>query len=289
MSVCFEKPDSRRSKKDGVRSTYQTTWRLKDYVTSAAAYAAMLAKTPPTVEVDGVLLNSITPSLNPVGKVGNYDGVVNYKHSSQTPHKQTPVATDDEKLSFSYSGPSTFFTRAITQTIHGPDAKDFGVALNVAADNRTIQGMEIQLPDSGFQVKKKLNIGSTATEKNDWISDRIDQLHTTNDDTFRGRPAEDHLFTRFSGEELDDGDFDITFEFVTIKSEDYTVPDSFEAARETFSIGKIVPGFHIIWVHYIPLEMDLPGNETLIYPKAQGVYVAKVFETSAFGDLGVTV
>ena len=283
MGTIHERHGSGRSKKDGVRSTYQTRWRLKNY-TSAAAYTAMIAATPPSVIIDGVTLNSILPSLIPKGKDGDYYGIVDYKHTSQTPQQQTPAATNDELLSFNFTGPSTFFTRAISQTKHGPDATDFGVALNVLED-KSIAGIDAALPDSGFEVRAKLNLGATPALVNAWIDGRIAQLHTANDATFRGKTAEDCVLAGFSGEQLTDGDFDVAFDFRAQLKEDYTAANSFSAGRETFTIGKIVPGFHLIWVQYLSVE---DTTAKVIYPKANGVYVAKVFETSDFSQFGIT-
>lgn len=284
MARIQERSDSRSISGIGTNARVTYKYDLRDYASETAARSALASTAPSNVTIDGIPLNTVEPRLSPVGLVGNFLGSVVYKHSSESPEQDQPAVIDEEKLSFQFSGGPTFFTRALSQNHYDRDgapgsAPDVGNYLNVNKLGE-IEGVELPIPDSGFQIQKKLDLGSTDSEINDWIEDRIAQIWTTNDAEFRSLATEDCMFTGFSGDQLSDDTFDIVFDFAVIIGEDYTV-DKFDlGGGNTFTIGARIPGFHVIWTMSEPQQ-----SGTVIIPKPIGVYVAKVLETSDFSTI----
>jgi len=291
MGSISEAHGSRETKVDGVSSTYQRLYNLRGYTLESLAFADLVAYSPPAVKVDGIDLGSRSFSLKPRGKAssGCYAGIVDWKHVSRTPGQDAPVNLGDEKLSFTFSMGSSFFTKAISQEKFDPTgqtikAKDVGLAINVQADG-SVDGLDVQVPGDGFQISTRLSLGSNAALINKWLKDRIAQLGTINDDTFRGLEAGDCLLRAFSGEVRADSDFDIVWDFAVVLGEDYT-STPFDTGRVSFALNRRVAGFDLIWVMYEPKEDTV---EKIVVPEARGAYVAKVFEDSDFSLFGVGV
>ncbi len=293
MADIFEKVLSRATKIDGTNTTEKRLYSLKDYTNDALARAALISLAPTTVSVVApggtITLGSPVYDLKPKGRDGNYEGVVDYKHPSATPQQDRPVEENDEKIRFSFHGGSLFFTKAIAQAKYDPDgggtAKDVGLAINVETDG-TVKGAEVAIPSLTFNVPIVLNIGATASAINTWTRNRIAQIHTYNDATFRGLNTGECLFLGFTGEARVDGLFDLDFEFAVSIEEDFTAANSLDTGRKTFSPGVIKKGFDLLWIQYDSVE-DTTDN--VIVPEAQGAYIAQVFEDSDFSTIGVTV
>jgi hypothetical protein len=187
MSFIFEVPESRPFTVDGTNTTYKREFKLREYATESDAINALVAAAPASISIYGILLADVSYSIKPLERFGDYIGTVSYKHTSKNKDKEDPQAAGDEKLTFSFVGGSTFFTKAIAQTKYSGDAattsaKDVGTALNVLPDGE-VEGIDVGIPGSGFQVQTVQNIGTTATAINNWLKDRIAQIHTTTDDT----------------------------------------------------------------------------------------------------------
>ena len=285
MAVIYERPNSRQFQVDGIQSTFQYLFRAKDYASNSSALTALLAQLAivEPVSVLGVplLSRSITGKEDP-RNLGSFDFVVDYRHESNEEQQDLPIEEDDEKISFSFSGGPTFFSNALSQTKYGPDSRDVGSAINVLT-NGSVEGIELQIPDSGFTVDTRKDIGSDAATINAWVKARIEQLWKTNDSTFRSLDAEDCLFTGFSGNQVAGGLFDLSFEFAVAIGVDYT-SDQYDTGRVQFTIGSKIPGFHVIWVQY---ETKEDSTDSVIVPEALGVYDAKVLETTDFSNIGI--
>lgn len=269
----------------GISSTYTDAYLLEGY-SEAAALAAIVGAADPYKIINGVILNSVEYDLSRRGKPSDnsWEGVVSYKHSSATQQFDIPANENDEKLSFSFSGPSTFFTKAIAQDNFGTTARDVGLAINVS-NNGDVEGMDVGIPSSGFQVRIKQDLGANAAAINTKVKELRALLHTKNDDTFRGLEAGDCLLTQFSGEQRNDGLFDMIYDFAVELNQDYT-SDQFDTGRVQFTIGRKIKGFELIWVMYEQFE---DTTAKVMVPQALGVYVADVFEDGDFSTIGITV
>ena len=287
MPAIYERSGSRQFKVDGLRSSYQYLYRCKDYATDDAALTALKLVLPTSATVDGVLLNSRLIAGKEDLRTGDFNFQIDFKHESNTEQLDLPIAEDDEKLTFAFSGGPTFFTRAISQTKNNPTtggktARDVGNAINVKTDG-SVEGAEIAIPDFGFTVSTRKDIGSTAAAINAWMKARIEQVWTTNNAAFRTLAIEDCLLKGFSGRQVSGGLFDIDFDFGAVIGEDYSAAGSFDTGRRAFTLG-LVPGFRLIWVQYDAIE---DTTDKVIVPEGRGAYVAKVFETSNFANLGI--
>ena len=239
----------------------------------AAARAALASEAPTT---HGTLVRQ-TPTIEPVGP-NLWEGKAKYVK----PEWQAP-ATNSSSFSFDTSGGTQHITQSRSTVARyapaGKTAPDFGGAIGVTHDN--VEGVDITLPVFAFNVTRYIpNSEMTGT----YIANLYAATGKTNNANFTVNVdgvtltfAEGEcLFLGATGGRRGEEDWELNFRFAgSPNATNLTIGD-------ITGINK--KGWEYLWVRYADTE---DAAAKAIVKKPIAVYVEKVYESAAFGNLSI--
>jgi hypothetical protein len=290
--------DSPKITFNGTNST--VTKRYEINASSADAALELLINQIAFPIVAGVLLSAlptvrVEPRWNPAvgsGGVGCYSGSIEYRHPGKDEQQEEDRQPGEpgygrEIVSASFSGEQEHITHAISQTHYGALSRDTNRGINVQS-NGEVDGVDINKRIGSFTV-------STVMDKNicdnDWFRDRMSQIWTTNDDTFRSWPKGCVALAGMEARQRSDGHWEIEYSFQVSPPREAVA----DIAGVPLTIGGVpqtidIDGWDYVWVMYQPTDavVNQAGDE-VITPKPIGVHVAQVYYQSDFSDLGILV
>lgn len=274
MSVqVIEVTPSRPTLKAKKSSTHERVFTITGAGDSATALNNLVLAAPNAVIADGVRLNNVEYFVEPLGSE-IWEGVVTYSHKSSNRSEQQNdrlAEVDDTETSFDFSGQTIHVTEALQQARYG-DSPDVGGAINVTEDGP--QGVDIFAP-GGVINRSRVFAGTFINDE--WIKERAQKIGKTNDHEFMGFAEGELLFTRFSGRQRGfESDWVVTFGFDTGSNRTGITVGDFNNIEKK--------AWQYLWVKY---EKDEDETAKTIVPKAQGVYVADVYNSTDFSTLGV--
>lgn len=264
-----EKIESRSGSDDEVELIFVVEGTDDD----AAARAALAAQAPTT---HGSLVRQ-TPTIDPVGP-NLWEGKAKYVK----PEFQAPAA-GTSSFSFDTSGGTQHITQSRATIARyappGKTAPDFGGAIGVTHDN--VEGVDITLPVFAFNVTRYIpNAQMTGTYIGNLYAatGRVnDAIFTVNVDgvtlTFQ---IGECLFLGASGGRRGEEDWELSFRFAGSPN------------ATSLTVGDITgidkKGWEYMWVRYADTE---DAAAKAIVKKPIAVYIEKVYETAAFGNLSI--
>lgn len=226
---------------------------------------------------DGLPLSSI--SIRPLERPNLWEATASYSKRDKDGEDDTDP---DDQLAYSWDtgGGKTKITQAIEQTHYdsaaglfgGRTAPDFSLAINVDSNNE-VAGLDIVIPRLNWQETHSFPASSITTN---WVRDVARNTGKTNDDEFRGFAPGEVLFLGASGS-YSDNNVAVTYKFEASEN------------MEDINIGGDVTvtekkGHEYLWCHYF--EVEDPAAKELV-PTVGAAYVAKVYESFSFSDLGI--
>lgn len=186
-------------------------------------------------------------------------------------------------VSFDISGQQTHITQSITTVAKYPasgvnKARDFKGTIGVNQDG-TVEGCDIQVPYMTFTI----NYTFAEDAVNDaYIAKLTSTVGYVNSDTFHEFAAGSLLLTKVSGQQREDGNWDLSFGF------------SVSANKTSFTVGSITvaskKGWDYMWVFYTDQKVAIPGSsptQNYVHKVPTSVYIEQVFPTSTYSDLGI--
>jgi hypothetical protein len=198
----------------------------------------------------------------------------NYK-SPQRAERETPLAVDEYKISFSTTGGTTKVFQAWETNAYAADgytAPDFKGAIGVNKDGE-VEGVDIVVPRLTLDITyKKANADITLP----YLATLRDLTGRVNDATFFGFAAGEVLFIGADGTQALIDDPEITYHFII------------EPALVDETIGEIEgvykAGHAYLWPYY---EATPDGTAKKLIPRPKVFYEALVYREGDFSLLGI--
>ena len=270
-----ERATSRATTRDGKNSTHQRTYRLLTQTNdSLAAMTELLAALPNEVIVDGITLDQIAPTIEPLG-AGWWSGEGTFRHKASAnaeSQNENLAEIDDTEISLNFGTETIHITEALEQTkynVGATTAPDVEKTIGDLGDD--ITGVDILAPAGDFTITKVFD-GSVTTDA--WIRERANKRCHTNSDPFFGYEVGELLFVRFALLIRNSGDTTVTYSFSQRQNE-----TSLDVAGAT---GVDKKAHDYLWVRY---EKEEDTTAKRMVSKAEGVYVAQVYPETTFTDL----
>lgn len=219
---------------------------------------------------NGLPLRPLKTSIREVSS-DVFEGVVTYAPLN----RQQVANANSGRRSFSTTGGTASITQSrSTIASYAPsalDAPDFGGALNVA-DGRP-GAVSVEVPALSLQITRIKPAADVTLTYQRTLAQLTGRVNST---TFEGFQAGELKFLGASGNELEEGDFELTWDFAASFNETgLTVGDI---------TGIDKKGWEYLWVYHAE-EIDSTTNTRVIKPRA--VYVEQLFETADFTSLGI--
>ena len=192
--------------------------------------------------------------------------------------------TDDTSFTFSFSSISDVKLYSSSQTSYLADGatSTSEEGINRQHPDATPEGVEVNKGIVTFEAKTVI---AAATATDSWFKDRLDQVWTLNNATFRSLPARSVAFTGLSGSRRTDGNWDITYSF------EYRPDNAGQTFNtETNGVAKTITtptskGWDYVWAAWDKLSTG-SGNKTKRVIKSVNI-VSDVYPTSDFNNLGM--
>ena len=290
--------ESQKSRKLNYKAESASTTReylLVDYVDSQAALAALTSFIPLSIVVGNYLCvlpeYQITPVLDDPERTV-FKGVVTWNSpDSDSGGGEDPQEPEDD-TSFSFS-----FASMEDVKLYSDDQKTYGPDSNVPATNKE-DGINRQHPDAmpeGMAINKAIVTitaktvisGSVAT--NQWFKDRLDQVWTLNNSTWRSLPPRSVAFTGMQGDRRSDGNWNITYNF------EYRPDNAGYAWKTKDKDGNpqtintpATRGWDYVWAAWDKFTVDDSEAEKKTQRVIKAVHIVEdVYPTSDFYALGM--
>ena len=249
--------------------TVQLDYVVDGTLSDFAVTGIMLANAPTVY--DGLPLTSI--SIKPMDRPDLWAFTASYSKKDKDDEEDSdPV----DQLAFSWDtgGATTKLMQAIEQTGYAAGepwlAPDFKKAINVSS-NGDVGGVDIIIPKLSWEETHSFPASSLTTT---WVKTVARNTGKTNSDTFRGFEAGEVLFLGASGNYSDNN---------------VAVNYKFEASENMLvdvagAQGVDKKGHDYLWTYYSEV-VDESNKE--VVPNPSAVYVAQVYESFPFSELGI--
>ena len=232
MAYIEEKQESRTMTYNAESGSTTREYHLVDYVDTSDALAALVGYVPNDIYVHNYLCILPEFEINPIFSDPErtlYEATVTWKTADiasgggggggdESPD-DPKEPEDNTSFSFSFSGLSEVIQQSIQQgTSPGSaqfntngSAKSWDSAwMNKQHPDLPPEGIEVNRPITSMTAKTVIS-GYVATQE--WFRDRMAQVWTTNDTTWRGLEPHCVMFTGMDGVRRGDGHWDITYNF----------------------------------------------------------------------------
>ncbi len=216
MAYITESQKSRKLNYSADSASTSRVYHLVDYTDSQAALSALTAYVPATITVGNYLCSTPTYEVMPVLDDPDrtiFKASVTWKTPESSGGGDEPLEpTDDTSFTFSFSSIQDVKLYSDDQTTYTTVGSSTTAenGINRQHSDAMPAGIEINKPIVTFDAKTVIS-GATAT--NAWFKDRLDQVWTLNNATFRSLPARSVAFVGLSGSRRTDGNWDITYSF----------------------------------------------------------------------------
>ena len=288
MAYVKETQKSRKLNYSADSASTSRVYNCVDYTDSQAALAALTAVVPATITVGNYLCvlpeYEIMPVLDDPSRT-IFKATVTWKTPEQSSGAgdEPKEPADDTSFTFSFSSIQDVKLYSGSQTTYTTAGSATGVedGINRQHPDAMPGGVEINKPIVTFDAKTVIS-GATAT--NAWFKDRLDQVWTLNNATFRSLPARSVAFTGLSGSRRTDGNWDITYSFEYRPDNDgQTFNTKTDGTGETITTSSS-GGWDYVWSAWDKLSTDAGKTERVI----RAVHVADdIYPTSDFSLLGM--
>ena len=265
MTTTTELVGSRNSK-TGASITQERTYKIYGTDVEADVLTELDAESPTTITYDSQTLYRNTRDINQVGYLV-WEGRVEYKMLGAS---AGPVG--GARSSFTTMGGNEHITNAIenvSKTAATGTAPDFEGAIGF--NGETVEGVAVYTPSFNFS---ETHVISSASVDNAYKSTLATLTGKTNQATFRGFVEGEVLFLGASGNQREDGNWEIQFSFAANKNQTGL---SFGAIT-----GIAKNGWEYLWVLYETYE-----SNNRLSKKPSSVYVEKVYNDGDFDGLGI--
>lgn len=276
LEIVSEDPKSPIVKSAGIASTVVRRYRVRS-ASHNSALALVEGLAPVSETVGSIPLQAPREiDLDPEDPE-TFTATVTYKHAGRDEQtKDELVEIGDEKVSGSFSGRSAHITEALSQTKYGTNAREVGKSVNVNYDGE-VEGVDVNERTGSFTVE---TIISEATGTNSWFKARFEQIWTLNNADFRSWSSGCVALVGMDYRQRSDGNWEIAYHFEIIPSETVT---SIAGVALGGSVFK--EGWQYVWAMYRKKEDTATKR---IEPEAIGVYIADLYPSSNFADLGIS-
>lgn len=194
---------------------------------------------------------------------------------------------DNTSFTFSFSSISDVKLRS-PQSSLPKEIKAGGGA--VASTDYEINRQHPEMPPEGIEYNKPIvtitakTVVSGYVASNQWFKDRLDQVWTLNQSTWRSLPPKSVAFTGLEGSRRKDGNWDVTYSF------EYRPDNAGEvitSGEDTFNVPKTT-GWQYIWAEYTKVSQEQGDDgEDLVRRNIKKIHINDIYETSDFNQLGM--
>jgi hypothetical protein len=197
-------------------------------------------------------------------------------------------SVDNQAYSWSFNtgGQTENVQLAIAQTatslIAGLAAADFGVNINVDQDGNP-QGVDIVAPKLEFSETHIIPRNTVEQSSGAWVKDLAGITGSVNNATFRSFSAGEVLMLGASGQKRDDGDYDVTFQFLCSPNVSLTFPIYSQDGTPSGNNATIAKGGHEYLWFQSAQRTDATALETIV--RARSVYKSQVYPAANFGSV----
>lgn len=294
MAYIKETQSSRKLNWESESASTSREFHLVDYVDSQAALTALSNFVPQTILVGNYICATpsytITPVLDDPERT-IFKGVVSWKSpdSDSGGGEDPQEPEDDTSFSFSFASIEDVKLYSSSQTSYTndkPPSTTLEKGINRQHSDAMPEGMAVNKAIVTITAKTVI-AGNVAT--NDWFKDRLDQVWTLNQSTWRSLPPRSVAFTGLQGDFRSDGNWNITYNF------EYR-PDNpgqtFETSKDGTPQNITTPatrGWDYVWASWDKFSVEdaeAGGKKTERVIRAVHV-VNDVYPTSDFGQLGM--
>ncbi len=262
----------RDGKPTGKEVKYLVSGAIGSTTESGESQALAAVKKTAPVTFSDLALSKFSLDQNKGG--GTYVITVAYESSNAQDISLVINNADSAKYSFDVNtGGSMQITNSLKTVKRYGTAPDLEGAINCNGDN--VAGVSRRVPVSTFSETHRLRSTKVTTT----YKKNLNTLSATiNNEKFRGYSQGEVMFLGASGQQRDDGDWDITFKFAVSPN------------RYNFSVGKITVkekyGWDYMWVKYVK---DVAADGKSRINKPVGVYIERIYYISSFRNLGIGV
>ena len=261
-------------------------YNLVDYVDTDAALNALSNYIPVTLLVGNTIVSSPSYAIAPSFSDPNrtlFVGTVTWKSPEKSEAGAPEQPEDDTSFSFSFSSISDvkLYSDEMASYVASGEPNPNVTGINQQHSDAMPEGVEINKAIVTIEAKTVI---SRYTASNAWFKDRLDQVWTLNQSTWRSLPARSVAFTGLSGSLRTDGNWDITYSF------EYR-PDNSGQTFQTESGGTAATittpdtrGWDYVWSAWDKLALD--DNKTKRVIRSVNI-VPDVYPTSDFNQLGM--
>ena len=218
MAYIKESQSSRKLSYEAEKASTSREYLLVDYVDSQAALAALTSYVPQTILVGNYICSlpkfSISPVLDDPERTV-FKGSVRWESPSADSgggdEPQEPG--DDTSFSFSFASMEDVKLYSDSQKTYlpgKPPAANVENGINKQHVAAMPEGMSINKAIVTITAKTVIS-GNVAS--NQWFKDRLDQVWTLNESTWRSLPPRSVAFTGLQGDLRSDGNWNITYNF----------------------------------------------------------------------------
>jgi len=272
-------------------------YHMHDYTESNDALIALAAFVPDSILVGDLFCVmpefEITPVFSDPQKT-LYVGTVTWKTpeaSSGSEETSTDPKEPEDESTFSFS-----FSSITDVKTHSMEQDTYSTGWAGAKDNQEygINRQNPELQPEGVEYNKpivtmtcKVVIAQNVAT-NEWFKDRLDQVWTLNESTFKSLPPRSVAFTGLAGNQRTDGHWDLTYSF------EYR-PDNPDQVSFPAGEGKLITvdgtdGWDYLWAEYTKFEQktNLEDAEPVVKRIIKRIHVTKdIYPTSDFSKLGI--
>ncbi len=249
------------------QSTREIAYKIRGTTDPDAAYAALVAAAPASVTVDGITLAKRVFTVD-YADHELFEGTVTYSKKSLDNEE---LQAGESSYQFETGGGTKHVSYALETTKYPASAPDMANAVNF--DGEKINGVEVQAPVFNFSETHVLPAASVTGAYKLALFNATGKI---NNGTFKGFAQGEVLFLGASGSKRGDDDWEISYRFAASPN-----AAGLNVAGVTVASKR---GWDYLWVNWCK-EVD--GGTNALKPKAQGVYVQRVYEFADFSTLGI--
>ncbi len=295
MGAITEKQESRSLSHSAESASHTRVYNLIDYQDAQEALVALNNFIPPTVIVGNFLC--ILPEFDVSPDFSDPDrtlhtGTVTWNTADQADggsgSEDDPKEPEDNtSFSFSFSAMSDMKLRSPANSTPRLVIGD----KVTSTDDYEINRQHPELPPEGVEFNKAIvtisakTVIHSNTASNEWFKDRLNQVWTLNNSSWRSLPAKSVAFTGLEGSRRKDGHWDVTYSF------EYRPDNAGEDIKngdQTFKVPA-TSGWQYIWAEYSKLDQttDEEDNQPIVKRNIKKIHINDIYETSDFYALGM--